>query len=58
MNFSLPSLVGMLMIVFITLKLLGKITWSWLWVLSPVWIIAIIFLLIFFVCLVLDWSVK
>lgn len=29
---------GLLTIVFIVLKLLGKITWSWLWVLSPVWI--------------------
>lgn len=29
---------GMLAIVFITLKLLGKITWSWWWVLSPVWL--------------------
>jgi len=30
---------GLLTIVFITLKLLGKITWSWLWVLSPIWIL-------------------
>ena len=30
--------VGLLAIVFITLKLLGKITWSWVWVLSPIWI--------------------
>jgi hypothetical protein len=29
---------GLLAIVFITLKLLGKITWGWLWVLSPLWI--------------------
>ena len=29
---------GLLTIVFIVLKLLGKITWSWLWVLSPLWI--------------------
>lgn len=28
----------MLAIVFITLKLCGVITWSWLWVLSPLWI--------------------
>ena len=38
--------VGLLTIVFITLKLLGKIDWSWWWVLSPLWISAIIFLLI------------
>lgn len=30
--------VGLLTIVFITLKLLGKISWSWWWVLSPIWI--------------------
>ncbi|MEV2239473.1 hypothetical protein [Micromonospora sp. NPDC049891] len=30
--------VGLLTIVFITLKLTGFIDWSWLWVLSPVWI--------------------
>lgn len=29
---------GLLTIVFITLKLLGVITWSWWWVLSPIWI--------------------
>lgn len=34
--------VGLLAIVFITLKLLGKITWSWVWVLSPIWIPIII----------------
>ena len=29
---------GLLTIVFIVLKLLNKITWSWLWVLAPLWI--------------------
>lgn len=29
---------GLLTVVFITLKLLGKINWSWWWVLSPLWI--------------------
>ena len=29
---------GLLTIVFIVLKLLGVITWSWVWVLSPLWI--------------------
>ena len=36
---------GLLTIVFIVLKLLGKITWSWWWVLSPIWI-SIIFVLV------------
>ncbi len=30
--------VGLLTIVFIVLKLLNVITWSWVWVLSPIWI--------------------
>lgn len=29
---------GVLAIVFIVLKLVGVINWSWLWVLSPIWI--------------------
>lgn len=29
---------GLLGLVFITLKLTGHITWSWLWVLSPFWL--------------------
>ena len=38
---------GLLTIVFITLKLLGVIKWSWLWVLSPLLICPLIFLTIF-----------
>jgi len=35
---------GLLTIAFIVLKLMGYIAWSWLWVLSPLWIpFAIIF---------------
>lgn len=33
--------VGLLTILFIALKLTGYITWSWWWVLSPLWISAI-----------------
>lgn len=29
---------GLLTIVFIVLKLLDKIDWDWVWVLSPLWI--------------------
>lgn len=29
---------GLLTIVFVTLKLLDYITWSWWWVVSPIWI--------------------
>lgn len=33
---------GLLTIVFIVLKLCGVINWSWVWVLSPIWIVAIL----------------
>lgn len=38
---------GLLTIVFITLKLTGYITWSWWWVLAPIWIPAVIGLVLF-----------
>jgi hypothetical protein len=37
----------MLGLLFIGLKVTGHITWSWLWVLSPLWIPAAIFLGLF-----------
>ena len=41
------SFFGLLTIVFITLKLIGTIDWSWIWVLSPIWIpIALVFLIL------------
>ena len=49
-------LLGILGLIFITLKLTGHITWSWLWVLSPFWIpfaiFAVIFLIVFIVALI------
>ena len=47
---------GLLTIVFIVLKLLGKINWSWIWVLSPIWIsvaLAILLLVIFVIIAVI-----
>ena len=43
---------GILGLIFITLKLTGYITWSWLWVLSPFWIpigLGLLILLIVFI---------
>lgn len=45
------GLTTVLTILFVVLKLTGVISWSWIWVLSPLWIGAvlfIIFMLIFF----------
>ena len=44
---------GLLTIVFIVLKLVGVIKWSWLWVLSPIWIPALIVI----VLLVIAWFI-
>ena len=44
--------VGLLTILFIGLKLTGYITWSWIWVLSPIWITAL--LLLFLIILLLK----
>ncbi len=38
--------VGLLQIAFVVLKLCEVIKWSWLWVLSPFWIYAILLVLI------------
>lgn len=39
------GLFGVLQIVFLVLKLTGLIDWSWVWVLSPMWISVGIFLI-------------
>lgn len=45
--------VGLLTIVFIVLKLIGYIAWPWIWVLSPIWIAAIIWFVIFVIVFIL-----
>lgn len=47
------TFLGVLAIVFITLKLLNLITWSWWWVLSPIWIPWALFSGIFVVIVIL-----
>lgn len=37
---------GLLTIAFIVLKLVGVIKWSWLWVLSPLWITTLIVIIL------------
>jgi hypothetical protein len=40
-----PGFLGILTIVFITLKLTDHIDWSWIWVLAPMWIPIAVFVL-------------
>ena len=42
-----------LFIVFLILKLVGVITWSWLWVLAPLWIPLALGLAVFLVGLII-----
>lgn len=50
---------GLLQIVFIVLKLVGVIKWGWLWVLSPLWISAIIAVLVIVGCILfIKWLAK
>lgn len=44
---------GLLTILFIGLKLTGYVNWSWLWVLSPLWIPFAIAIGIVVICLVI-----
>ena len=46
------GIVSVLTIIFVVLKLLGVIKWSWIWVLSPLWISAVIVLAVFSVILI------
>ena len=45
--------IGLLTIVFVVLKLTKVIAWSWLWVLSPLWIGFFITLVIIIIAVIL-----
>ena len=45
---------GLLTIVFIILKLVGTITWPWIWVLSPLWISAVLVILVLVILLMMS----
>jgi hypothetical protein len=45
---------GLLTIVFIVLKLIGYISWSWFWVLSPLWISWLIAILLIIILLIIK----
>ena len=55
------GLPGLLTVLFVGLKLTHVITWSWLWVLSPIWIsflIAIAFIVILIIAAALAGLLK
>lgn len=42
------GIADVLLIIFIVLKLCGLISWSWIWVLSPLWITVILVIILLF----------
>jgi len=48
--------VGLLTILFIGLKLLNYIDWSWWWVVSPLWISASVWLFVLFIVLFIAFA--
>ena len=49
--------IGVLTLIFIVLKFTGNINWSWLWVLSPIWVTALL-LIVFFGALLVIWKIE
>ena len=50
--------VGLLTIAFIVLKLTHVINWSWLWVLSPIWLSVLAVIIIFAALFIFVWVTK
>lgn len=47
------GIVGLLTVAFVILKLIGQISWSWWWVLSPIWI-SFLFVIAIFLCIAIG----
>lgn len=45
-NKSTIGFIGLLQIAFIILKLCNVITWSWFWVLSPIWLEVLVVIIV------------
>lgn len=45
-------------IVFVILKLCGAITWSWVWVLSPIWIDVLLSIVVILIVIFIAWACK
>lgn len=48
------SLAGVVQIVFLILKLVGVISWPWIWVLSPLWISVLLTLLVLVIVAIMN----
>lgn len=50
-----PGLGTLLVVVFVVLKLTGVIAWPWIWVLAPIWIGAVLVVLMMTAILLVAW---
>lgn len=48
------SATGLLAVAFIVLKLCNVINWSWVWVLSPIWITCILCIIVFAIAVMMG----
>ena len=51
------SFTSVLTLIFIVLKILGVIEWSWVWVLSPLWVSMIVFLAIVMILAAIEFKI-
>lgn len=54
----MPHVITLLTLLFVGLKLGGSITWSWWWVLSPIWVGIPIWILLAFLAAIAVVMVK
>lgn len=52
------GLCSVLTIIFVVLKLLGVINWSWLWVLCPIWIDLLLTIVVLIIFAIIDWHFR
>lgn len=52
------TFLDLLLLLFIALKLIGVINWTWFWVLSPVWVALLFFLIVFIIALLWELLIK
>ena len=50
-----PGLGTLLVVAFVVLKLTGVIAWPWIWVLAPIWIGAVLAVLMMVAILLVAW---
>lgn len=51
---GLDGTISTIQAILVVLKLVGAITWSWWWVLSPLWIPLVVLVIFLFVIYLLD----